>query len=753
MDSSLIDAGATVEKILITLYGQLRGLAAVFCAFIYEFIAKTYELLFAVSKIRLLSDPICLSSDRLTYLDVSEEQCLSMGGTFTASPISQIYQRVTLLLGIIMVFYITFQFIKYLIEPDEVNDKEKGVEKLGMKLIVVVALMALVPNIFDMAYELQEEVLDSQLISAVITGTRNIDDQHFGRRFSTSLLHKFYKFDDRFAQRYSSNEENSIERCDGYPCNKFVRMVYSEFLTKGTLKYMKYGLADRSSDRIDADFYIHFDAIFCLLVGVLILWMTIMYTLDTGTRVIQLVYLQVIAPIPIISYLSPKKDGMFQKWVKQCTTTYVDLFIRLSIIYFSILLIDNIDKAIEAGTLLRGVSEDLKAYIYIVLVLGLIRFCQKAAKLIEELFPKMGAASGSFGLKATDRIPANLINAATGAVTGAAVGFAGARMGHKIRGMLGGVARGTTTGAKSKDGVLKNIANVGSQQAKRNQQLIDWKNSGSTVTGRMAQRFDNAFGRPGKAEKTENQVKKLDEQIDANKRKSERYGKISTFKSNVEKRANSKLDIDGKDLSTDFGRNLQQQRRNYHEIYESLSNGNTANAITNAQKELIRSGIYNPTTGTVDMARFNSSRLKDIFSIDAAGNLTLTGTAADAKRAYGNVNDDTMKEYITAALSGTRDATGKLLIDDNVIINEKEDVQKTIQHIREKIRDDDSRFGLVLDRYANVDDMEKAAKNSNSVIERDTYDKEQEKEDILKSKEYQRAQADRNAVGGNKGGK
>ena len=38
-------------------------------------------------------------------------------------------------------------------------------------------------------------------------------------------------------------------------------------------------------------------------------------------------------------------------------------------------------------------------------------------------------------------------------------------------------------------------------------------------------------------------------------------------------------------------------------------------------------------------------------------------------------------------------------------------------------------------------------------IEKETYDLEQEKEDILKSKRYKRASANRDAVGGQKGGK
>ena len=53
------------------------------------------------------------------------------------------------------------------------------------------------------------------------------------------------------------------------------------------------------------------------------------------------------------------------------------------------------------------------------MILGLLLFAQKAPKLIQELFPNMGAAMGNFGLKPGDRMPALAAKAAAMGLGGA----------------------------------------------------------------------------------------------------------------------------------------------------------------------------------------------------------------------------------------------------------------------------------------------------------------------------------------------
>ena len=57
--------------------------------------------------------------DRLTNMDLLDQSNINING---------IYQRMTMIITIIMIFYITFEFVKYVLQPDTINDKEKGVE-------------------------------------------------------------------------------------------------------------------------------------------------------------------------------------------------------------------------------------------------------------------------------------------------------------------------------------------------------------------------------------------------------------------------------------------------------------------------------------------------------------------------------------------------------------------------------------------------------------------------------------------------
>lgn len=50
------------------------------------------------------------------------------------------------------------------------------------------------------------------------------------------------------------------------------------------------------------------------------------YVLSIGVRVIQLAYLQLIAPIPILFNILPNGEDKLKKWGKQAFTTYLDLF-------------------------------------------------------------------------------------------------------------------------------------------------------------------------------------------------------------------------------------------------------------------------------------------------------------------------------------------------------------------------------------------------------------------------------------------
>ena len=361
---------------LININGELRKVAGSICNAIYSLISILFDVFYSLANIRILN---------ARY---------EVDGVWHDAPITIIYKRVTLLLGIIMVFYVTFQFIKYVLEPDTFSDKEKGGEKLVFKLIAVVVLMGTVPTIFDKAYDIQRLILNSHLIDKVLIGHTDTEMSSFGKSMSASVFSLFYYLDDVTSKDFDCK--------NGITCQETINMNISNLATTGSMPMITSGLGIEVNDN---KFAIHFDAWFAMGVGLFLCYILVLYVIDVGVRVAQLTYLQIIAPIPIIAYLSPKKDGMFQKWVKQCVITFLDLFIRLFIIYFMLLVISNISISSIGESINANVDETTKTWVYIALILGLLLFAQKAPKLIQELFPNMGAAMGNFGFKPGDRMP------------------------------------------------------------------------------------------------------------------------------------------------------------------------------------------------------------------------------------------------------------------------------------------------------------------------------------------------------------
>lgn len=360
----------------------LRGLWGSLCQFFYWLIAWLYDLFINISRVEFL----------------------------TSENIKPIYQRITMILTIIMVFYVTFEVVKYVIQPEEFSDKEKGASKLVLKMVLVVIMIAFVPQIFSWAYKLQNAIFDNQIFSKVILGKQTANTEEFGRTFSANILGMFYYTDQ---ETWSQKELEEDAKCENVPCRNIVTMNLNSLVEYGEIPLMHVGLTSKGKKTDEGTgsgvnkYYIHFDGLFATIVGGFIVYMLVLYCVDAGVRVAQLAFLQIVAPIPIIGYLAPKKDGIFQKWVKQCFTTYLDLFLRVGIIYFVLLLCQILSDAYNSGTLINNIpgnaSTTMKVFIYIALVMGLLMFAKKAPKMLEELFPKSGAASGNFGLKLGDR--------------------------------------------------------------------------------------------------------------------------------------------------------------------------------------------------------------------------------------------------------------------------------------------------------------------------------------------------------------
>ena len=374
----------------------LRGLGAIICNWIYGLISFLFQVFVTVAQANI----------------------------FDENTLGPIYQRITLILTIVMTFSITFEFVKYIIQPDTMGDKEKGIGNIGLKIIIVIVLIAMVPRIFSLAYSLQGRILNQNVIGKVILGSAKQDYNKIGNEFAADMLETFY---------YPEEESNI-----GTGTREQYEENMSDIRTKGKVNILP-SITSPDTPSGGSMPYIHFDGLMAIVVGGLIVYILILYSIDLGLRYAQLLYLQVMAPIAIMGYLLPKKDGIFQKWTKQCLTTYLDVFIRLSLMYFALLLINLIGK--NRGDLFAGIpgtNGTVETFAYIAIILGLLLFVQKAPKLLQDLLGQSSVAGIGMGLGAKSRFePTIKAVKRTGNIIGT---------GRRVAGALGGFAAGTAVG-------------------------------------------------------------------------------------------------------------------------------------------------------------------------------------------------------------------------------------------------------------------------------------------------------------------
>jgi len=483
-----------------------------------------------------------------------------------SSFIQGIYNKVGMILGIFMVFKLSFSLIQSLVDPSKFTDEKKGFGGIIKRSVISIVLLGITPSIFNMAFDLQNLVVGSanntDIIYKLIVGKApSKDAESFGHVIASELYFGFY------------TENEPLKLNQGlevtYPDSGGVQLEVHDY------EYLKTQILEDHmsfSDTVDyisitnaGQYVIKWDGLFAIGFGLFMVYILITYCISVATRVIQLAYLQLIAPVPILSYISDP-EGSFKNWTKQCMTTYLDLFIRLAIIYFIITVSTQILQAFsEVGSVFYE-STGLEAgsgtakWVSRFLIIGLLMFGKRVPELLKDLFPNFGggAASIGFGLKNPKKmledIPGMGIakGAATfglGTVVGGAAGMAsGIKNGYGVRGKIagafGGFNRGIAGGAKTKGNIFKNVQGGMSSTRQARQRALD----------KQMYKIDNS---------------KLNKEYQDNEA-------IIAAKKAIDDRAESEL------LKTDTGAQAAQARLNYIETNVGKVDAVTGRTITTA---------------------------------------------------------------------------------------------------------------------------------------------------------------------------
>ena len=368
---------------------------------------------------------------------------------FESETIKNFYGRVQLIIGVFMVFKLAITILQGIMDPEKFMGNKEGFGTIITRVVVALIMLAVivpinVPDVqnansyekyinnngllFGTLYSLQDRILSGNTLGRLILGTTDssedssnsnsnqsgmtqaqIQQQKLAQSaniFSSTILKGFLRPnmlpDD---QREDDNDNNTNNWYCGQklddPDVASAYNVYNQLdVSPDVLLSSPIVLAKcRTSGGFfgNKKFLFYFNFVISVIIGAVFLVILALFTIDIAVRSIKLAILRLLAPIPIISYIEPKsaKDGMFASWVKSLTSTYLDLFLRLAIVYFVIFIIQDM---MVNGVVIDQAGGMVGIISVIFIWLGLFYFARMAPKFIKDVLGIKGTGMSNIGL-------------------------------------------------------------------------------------------------------------------------------------------------------------------------------------------------------------------------------------------------------------------------------------------------------------------------------------------------------------------
>lgn len=388
-----------------------------------------------------------------------------------STPLGALIGRIYVLLGIFMLFKVSFSLIQYIIDPNLFSDKSKGFGKLVTNALVTMVLLVSVPYIFTYAMEIQSKIVQSNVIGTLILGEnagRVVNTDSKGNTTSINADTAGEMAEDvqflLFGAFFSVNPDvipackkspvfgtvamaNNQEKIDDKTCLETLKEEFES--DDNDMKAAGVGLNDffKTGDgrhfdhfdkllwwQIDGQYAINYLPIISTAAGIYVVFLLISFCIDVAVRAIKLAFLQMIAPIAIVSYIDPKEsisNSKLRNWTKECVSTYFSLFLRIATIFLVMVLISTIASSIfadegEISGQINNIEAGYNMWIYVFLVIGAFVFAKKVPQMIETIF----------GIKGTGDLSLNPFKNAGmgigGAMLAGGAAFAGAGAANAI---------------------------------------------------------------------------------------------------------------------------------------------------------------------------------------------------------------------------------------------------------------------------------------------------------------------------------
>ena len=285
---------------------------------------------------------------------------------FTEGQITGLTHRIYVVVGVLMLFKLVIAAIQYMINPDTFDDKDKGFGGILLRAAISLGLIVIVPPLFAFAFKIQKPIVEA--IPNIIFGTEeriDFKDDKQGQNISFQVLSAFIPIREGHESKIASNER--ITNLSTFYTNAMAGCP-------GLSLFGAFGSMD--------DCHYNYIILVSTVAGIFMCYVLFVMITDVAIRSIKFSIIQILAPIPISSYIFSKDK--LNKFVKSAVSVYLDLFIRMAVIYF---IVFAIEKITSAGILKDLGNGDIFRYIivHVAVILGLLMFAKKAPKFITDL--------------------------------------------------------------------------------------------------------------------------------------------------------------------------------------------------------------------------------------------------------------------------------------------------------------------------------------------------------------------------------
>ena len=353
----------------------IRYLFLTIDSIIYGFIASTYEMFTFMSQIRV----------------------------FENEEMKALTNRIYILVGVVAMFFVAYALICAIINPDNATKgKNNSLTGIVKNIIIAIVGVAIVPTIFNYAYDFQNVILCQNIIEKFflennVTGTEN-EDAKMGNQLELYLFKSFYYINDSVDDTIVDVTEDGTETSNW---ETRASQITSDEDTGKTLllafQNIENGNGSIADELVDFDLAIYNKQVTYLfllstIAGLYCAYVLLGFVIDMGVRSVKLAYLQLIAPIPIFSIIVPGQKKVFDNWFKKTKNCFLEVFIRvigLSFAFYAIkylrpwIFSGGVEQVVCTGSGIGGVTKLLAQAVYI---LGVFAFLKQLPKFISDMF-------------------------------------------------------------------------------------------------------------------------------------------------------------------------------------------------------------------------------------------------------------------------------------------------------------------------------------------------------------------------------